>query len=155
MSPESERTLAVIKPCATKNLHAGAILEIIEATPGFKVVAAKLTHYSVVQATEFYAEHCGRPYYDGLIKHTLSGPCWAVIIEGTDVVRRWRQLIGPTDPNKNDLGPGRFRSDLRAKFGTGVPDNALHGSDSRTAAQREMAILFPEVEQPSIGYIDV
>ncbi len=135
-----ERTLAIIKPCAVKNKQSGEIISDIECSSILKIVESKLTYFSVDQAEEFYCDHFGKPFYDGLIKHTLSGPVWALILEGENAVGFWRRLIGPTDPSQ---GAG-----LRSKYGTGVPENALHGSDSEEAAENEISIMFPELIGP-------
>jgi hypothetical protein len=48
-------------------------------------------------------------------------------------------ILVATDPTK--AAPGT----IRALFGTEMPDNATHGSDSPDAAWAEMALFFPEM----------
>ncbi len=145
-----ERTLAIIKPCAVRNRDVGAIIQDIEYNAsGLSIVAMKQTDFSRLDAEDFYAEHVNQPFFKGLVDHTVSGPCIAIILEGYDAVSKWRRLIGPTDPN-TDMSN---RGDLRAKYGHGIPNNALHGSSDLASAQREIGILFPEVEQTTEAYL--
>jgi deoxyuridine 5'-triphosphate nucleotidohydrolase len=131
-----ERTLAVIKPGACNRRSAGEIFSEIENAMGYKVIRAKYFHMDLDTAHEFYKEHAGRPYYDGLIAHTTSGPCMAIELEGENVIKRWRDWIGPT----KDATWGA----LRYKYGssTSTADNALHGSDSVESAAREIKLVF-------------
>lgn len=130
-----ERTVAVIKPGAVCRKSVGAIVDAIEHQ-GFEILDIQRLAMTPVQAADFYSEHAGRPYYDALIGHTLSGPCVALLLERDDAIQQWRQAIGPTDPQQ-----GRRIHHLRAMYGWKSPDNALHGSDSTDAALREAAIL--------------
>jgi nucleoside-diphosphate kinase len=130
-----ERTLAIIKPGAFKMRQTGAIIGEIQAK--FGIAEMRLVRFTEGQAKAFYAEHAGKPYFLGLIEHAVSGPCVALILEGPNAIQRWRDAIGPTEPM---LGtPGVH---LRAKYGYGMPSNALHGSDSAEAFTREAEITL-------------
>lgn len=137
MKSQEEYTLCIIKPDAVKlDLHSEILDAIVSGAVKFDIRAIEVFVFTKSLAERFYAEHAGRPYFDNLIKHTMSGPCWAIALRAVDAVKKWRTIIGPTDPLKGD-----YNLHLRARFGGGVPNNALHGSDSVEAALREMAII--------------
>jgi nucleoside-diphosphate kinase len=134
-----EKTLAVIKPGAFKSRHTGAIITDIQAR-GFIITEMRLVRFSDEQAKEFYKEHAGRAYFQGLIDHQTSGPAVVLVLEGPvngpSVIKTWRDAMGPTDPS---LGQQHH---LRSKYGYGMPGNALHGSDSPEAFAREYEVVF-------------
>lgn len=138
-----ERTLAVIKPGAFLARYAGPIIADIQAR-GFNIVDLRMVRFTEAQAKEFYKDHDGRAYFAGLIEHAIMAPSIVMILEGTiarpNVIKGWRDFIGPTDPS---LGTASHH--LRAKYGFGMPGNALHGSDSAEAFEREAALVFPEL----------
>ncbi len=135
-----ERTLAVIKPGAFRSRHTGPIIADIQAR-GFNIVEMRMVRFTENQAKAFYAEHDGRAHFAGLIEHTVSAPSVVLVLEGTvakpNVIQGWRDAMGPTDPSL-----GTATAHLRAKYGYGMPGNALHGSDSVEAFEREMAVAF-------------
>lgn len=140
MTATKERTLAIIKPGAFKSRQAGPILSEIQAK-GFTIVDMRLVRFTADQARAFYAAHAGRPYFEGLVEHQTSGPSVALVLEGpvngAGAIQKWRDLMGPTDPS---LGTATVH--LRAKYGYGMPGNAVHGSDSPEEFQRESDIVF-------------
>lgn len=148
-----ETTLAIIKPCAVRDGHVGEIIDFIRSNPSnLEIVKVAVVHFTPQQAELFYAEHVGRPYFDGLIEHTISGPCWVLALRGRNAISKWRALIGPTNPLDGD-----YHLHLRARYGNGVPNNGFHGSDSVGSARYEMAtigggfeniIIDPELEGP-------
>lgn len=135
----SNKTLAIIKPDATANNVSGEIIASIQQA-GFKILGMKLTKISPEVAGEFYAVHKERPFYGELITYMTSGPIVPVALEKDNAVEEFRNLIGATDPKK--AAPGT----IRARFGTGIEANAIHGSDSDENALREIAFFFPESE---------
>lgn len=143
--PEMTHTFALIKSKALEQGHLSPILDMIRSN-GLTVVAytvgnSKITEkdpeYKLYQA--LYAEHEGKPYYEGLLA-SVTDPIGAaaLILRGEDAVERWRALLGATDPKK--AAPGT----IRALFGMELPDNAAHGSDSLESAAREIALFFPD-----------
>lgn len=134
-----ERTFSMIKPDAVQGSHIGAIEHLIE-TQGLKIVAAKLLKLSSYQAEGFYAEHKGKPFYEQLIAFMTQGPIVAQVLEGEDAVMRYRMLMGNTDPKEAEP------DSIRAQFGTKMPQNAVHGSDSVESAAREIAFFFNDEE---------
>lgn len=131
----SERTYAMIKPDAVAAGHVGEILAAVEAA-GFRIAALEMLRLSPAQARGFYAVHEGKPFFPLLLEFMTSGPVVAMALEGDDAIARWRTLMGPTDPAK--AGPDA----LRARFGTDLTRNAVHGSDAPQTAAQELAYVF-------------
>ena len=135
----SERTFAIIKPDAVKKGVAGQILARIEAA-GFTVRAMRLTHLSKREAEGFYAVHRARPFFESLTDFMSSGPCIVMALDAPDAIKKWRTLMGATDPAKADAGT------LRKDFGTSIEFNATHGSDAPETAAYEIGYFFAGME---------
>jgi len=133
------RTFAMLKPDAVVRGLTGQIISRLEAG-GLKVVAMRMRRVDHQMAERLYEIHRGKPFYDGLIEYSMSGPVVAMILEGEEAVKRLRRLIGATDPAKAE--PGTIRRD----FGLGVLKNTIHAADSPENAGREMGIFFKESE---------
>src|SRR4026207_988518 len=108
-----ERTFAIIKPDAVKARHAGRILQRIEEA-GFRIVALRLQHLTKPEAEGFYAVHRERPFFASLTDFMSSGPSIVMALEAPDAIKKWRTLMGATDPAKADAGS------LRKEFGTSI-----------------------------------
>ena len=134
-----ERTFAIIKPDAVERRLAGKILARIEEA-GFTVRAMRLHHLSRKEAEGFYAVHRERPFFGGLTDFMSSGPCVLLALEAPDAIRRWRALMGATDPGKADAGT------LRKEFGSSIERNATHGSDAPETAAFELGYFFRGIE---------
>ena len=134
-----ERTFAIIKPDAVERRLAGRILVRIEEA-GFTVRAMRLHHLTKKEAEGFYAVHRERPFFGGLTDFMSSGPCILLGLEAPDAIRRWRALMGVTDPGKADAGT------LRREFGTSIERNATHGSDGPETAAFELAYFYRGLE---------
>jgi nucleoside-diphosphate kinase len=134
-----ERTLAIIKPDAVAARHAGAILQRIEQA-GFTVRAMRLVHLSRHQAEGFYAVHRDKPFFGQLAEFMSSGPAIVLALESPDAIRKWRTLMGATNPEKADSGT------IRKDFGASIERNATHGSDAADTAAFELGYFFPGVE---------
>jgi nucleoside-diphosphate kinase len=134
-----ERTFAIIKPDAVKAGHAGRILQRIEEA-GFRLVALRLQHLTKDEAEGFYAVHRARPFFASLTDFMSSGPSIVVALEAPDAIRKWRTLMGATDPAKAEAGS------LRKDFGTSIEFNATHGSDAPATAQFELGYFFRGLE---------
>lgn len=130
----NEKTCAIIKPDAVKDKKIGDIVNIIVEND-MMIVDMFLICLNKRQASEFYSEHEGRPYFEKLIEFTTSGMMAVMTLEGKNVVQRWRHLMGNTFPEK--ASP----ETVRALFGKGVPNNAVHGSDSAASALREISLM--------------
>ena len=134
-----ELTFAIIKPDAVKARHTGRIIQRIEES-GFTIRAMQLRHLSVKEAEGFYAVHRERPFFASLTKFISSGPCVVMALEATDAIRKWRTLMGATDPAKADAGT------LRKEFGASIENNATHGSDAPETAAFELGYFFPGID---------
>jgi nucleoside-diphosphate kinase len=134
-----ERTFAIIKPDALKAGHAGRILQRIEDA-GFRLVALRLQHLTKKEAEGFYAVHRARPFFASLTDFMSSGPCIVMALEAADAIKRWRDLMGITDPAKAEAGT------LRKEFGTSIEYNATHGSDAPETAAFELGYFFRGME---------
>ena len=135
----TERTLAIIKPDAVERRVAGKILERIEAE-GFQIRAIKRVHLSQGQAEGFYAVHRQRPFFASLTSFMSSGAAIVIVLEAADAIRKWRTLMGATDPAKADAGT------LRKEFAQSIERNATHGSDAPETAAYEIGYFFAGVE---------
>lgn len=134
-----ERTLAIIKPDAVSRGLTGEILRRLEAA-GLTIVALKRLRLTREQARAFYAVHRERPFFDSLTDYMSSGPIVALVAEAEDAIRRWRELMGNTDPQ--EAAPGTIRRDL----GLDKEKNAVHGSDGPETAATEIPFFFSALE---------
>ena len=135
----SERTLAIIKPDAFERRLAGRILQRIEDA-GFTIRAMRHTHLTQAEAEGFYAVHKERPFFGSLTAFMSSGPCVVMALEAPDAIKKWRTLMGATDPAKADAGT------LRKEFGKSIEHNATHGSDAPETAAFELGYFFRGME---------
>jgi nucleoside-diphosphate kinase len=134
-----EKTLALSKPDATAGRNAGAIIQRIE-NAGFTIRAMKMMHLSRAQAEGFYAVHRQRPFFGSLTEFMSSGPIVALVLEAPDAIRKWRTVMGATDPAKAE--PGTIRKD----FASSIERNATHGSDAPDTAAFELGYFFSGAE---------
>ena len=134
-----ELTFAIIKPDAVRARHAGRIIQRVE-DEGFQIRAMRLVHLTKREAEGFYAVHRERPFFASLTAFMSSGPAVVMALEAPDAIKKWRTLMGATDPAKADAGT------LRKQFGTSIEHNATHGSDAPETAAFELTYFFPGVE---------
>jgi nucleoside-diphosphate kinase len=134
-----ERTFAIIKPDAVRSGVAGRILARIEES-GFTIRAMRMIMMSKAEAEGFYHVHRARPFFGGLTEFMSSGPCLVMCLEAPDAIRKWRDLMGATDPAKAADGS------LRKEFGASIDNNATHGSDAPDTAAFELGYFFRGME---------
>lgn len=130
-----ERTLIILKPDAVQRGLVGQILARFEAR-GFKFAAMKLIRIPRAQAERHYAEHQGKPFYDGLVSFITSSPVVVGVVEGPNAIATVRAMMGATNPVNS--APGTIRGD----FAVALSYNVIHGSDGPESAQREISIFF-------------
>ena len=130
-----ERTLSIVKPDAVAGNHIGEIFSRFEKN-GLKIVATKMKHLSKEEAEGFYAEHKERGFFADLVAFMTSGPVVVSVLEGENAVLAHREILGATNPKEAAAGT------IRADFATSIDENAAHGSDSTTSAEREIAYFF-------------
>lgn len=131
----TEYTLSLIKPDAVAANHIGEIIARFEKN-GLKIAGLKMVYLTKDQAAKFYDVHKDRPFFPDLVTFMSSGPIVAIVLEGDNSVAKNRELMGATDPKKADKGT------IRADFAESVTKNAVHGSDSRDNAKKEISFFF-------------
>ena len=134
-----ERTLVLVKPDGVQRGLVGTILGRFEAT-GMKLVGMKLMQISEELAERHYAEHKGKPFYEGLVNYITSAPVIALCLEVPDAIAITRKLMGETKPN--EASPGTIRGD----FGVEISRNLVHGSANADDAEREVGLFFTDEE---------
>jgi nucleoside-diphosphate kinase len=134
-----EWTFAIIKPDAFAAGHTGAILQRIEGA-GFQIRAMRLVRLTRAQAEGFYAVHRDKPFFGQLAEFMSSGPAVVLALEAPDAIRKWRTLMGATNPEKADAGT------IRKDFGQSIERNATHGSDAPETASFELGYFFAGYE---------
>ncbi len=132
-----ERTLSIIKPDAVEKNNIGNILAMIQGA-GFKVLGTRMLHLSRAQAEGFYEVHKERPFFGELVEFMTRGPVVVTALEADDAVKRYRTLMGATNPAEAD------DDTIRKAYGTDIGENACHGSDSVENGQIEVGYFFPE-----------
>jgi nucleoside-diphosphate kinase len=130
-----EKTLVLVKPDAVQRGLIGEVISRIEKT-GLKLVALKMLHMDKEMAGRHYAIHQGKPFFEGLVGFITSSPLVAAVFEGPNAVEVVRKTMGATDPVK--AAPGTIRGDLALDIG----HNAVHGSDSKENAEKEINLFF-------------
>ena len=131
----SQKTYCMIKPDAVARGLVGLIVSRFEAV-GLTVERLELGRVTPEQAAANYAEHEGKPFYEGLVAYITSGPVVKMVLSGPEAVSVVRKLMGATNPK--DAAPGTIRGD----FGLTLDANIVHGSDSPESAGREISIFF-------------
>jgi len=127
----------VIKPDGVQRGLVGKIIDRFEKK-GFKLVALKLMSPTKELLESHYEDLKSKPFFPGLVKYMMMGPVVCMVWEGDNVVVTGRKMLGATKPS--DSAPGSIRGDLCVDVGR----NIIHGSDSVAAAQKEIALWFPE-----------
>ncbi|MGB0468058.1 MAG: nucleoside-diphosphate kinase [Pontibacterium sp.] len=130
-----ERTLSIIKPDAVAKNVIGQIVARFEAAD-LKVVDMQMKQLSQADAEGFYAEHKERPFFADLVAFMTSGPVVVQVLEGENAITQNRDLMGATNPQEAAEGT------IRRDFAESIDANAVHGSDSATSAEREIAYFF-------------
>jgi nucleoside-diphosphate kinase len=135
----AERTLSIVKPDAVQRNLIGAILKMIEEA-GLKVVATKLVHLSKKQAEGFYHVHRERPFFGDLTDFMCSGPALVSVLEGEDAIKKYRELMGATNPANAAEGT------IRKTYALDLEKNSVHGSDAPETAAFEIGYFFNDLE---------
>ena len=130
-----QKTNTMIKPDGVRNGHIGEIVNRFERA-GLKIEQMRLEMVTPEQAKANYAEHKGKPFYEGLIAYVTSGPVVKMVVSGEGAVAKVRALMGSTNPA--EAAPGTIRGD----FGLTMDENVIHGSDSTESAEREIGVFF-------------
>jgi nucleoside-diphosphate kinase len=130
-----ERTFSILKPDATRRNLTGAVNALIEAA-GLRIVAQKRVLMTRAQAETFYAVHKERPFFQELVETMTAGPVVVQVLEGDEAIKKYRDVLGATDPAK--ASPGT----IRKEYALSVGENSAHGSDGPQTAAVEIAQFF-------------
>jgi nucleoside-diphosphate kinase len=130
-----EKTFSIIKPNATLDNNIGNIIALFEKND-LRIAAAKFTTLSKEKAEGFYIEHKERPFFGELVDFMTSGPVLLMSLEGENAVLKNREIMGATNPADADEGT------VRKLYAKSIGENAVHGSDSTAAAERELSYFF-------------
>ena len=134
-----ERTLVLLKPDCVERRLMGRVISRFEEK-GLNIIAMKMLKVTPDLAKQHYAEHVSKPFYPGLEKFITASPILAMVVEGLEVIRVVREMLGATSGLK--AAPGTIRGD----FSSSRQMNLVHGSDGPEAAAREIALYFRENE---------
>jgi nucleoside-diphosphate kinase len=133
-----ERTLILVKPDAFARNLSGEIIARFECK-GLRLVALRLMTMTRELASQHYAEHEGKPFYEELVSFITSAPLVAMVLEGESAVTAARQVIGATNPLEANTGS------IRGDYALSVGQNMVHGSDAPDSAAREVGLFFPDL----------
>jgi nucleoside-diphosphate kinase len=134
-----ERTLSIIKPDGVQRGLIGEVVKRLEQN-NLNIVAMKMIHMTKDQAKGFYAVHARRPFFENLTDFMSSGPAVVMVLEGDNVIARYRELMGAT--NYKDAAEGT----IRREFATDIEKNVVHGSDAPETAAFEISYFFNRFE---------
>lgn len=134
-----EQTFLMVKPDGVQRGLIGEIVQRFEKK-GFQLVGAKLMHISEELAKEHYGEHKERPFFGELVEFITSGPVFAMVWQGENVIKIARDMMGTTNPA--EAAAGTIRGDYAVQVGM----NIIHGSDSPESAEREINLFFDRSE---------
>ena len=134
-----ERSLSIIKPDGVKRNLIGEVVRMLEQN-NLDIVAMKMLHMTKQQAEGFYAVHRERPFFQDLTDFMSSGPAVVMVLEGENVIARYRELMGAT--NYKEAAEGT----IRKAFATDIEKNVVHGSDAPETALWEISYFFNQLE---------
>ncbi|KPH76031.1 MULTISPECIES: nucleoside-diphosphate kinase [Bacillaceae] len=134
-----EKTFLMVKPDGVQRNLIGEIVSRFESK-GYKLAGAKLMSISQELAEQHYGEHKEKPFFGELVEFITSGPVFAMVWEGENVINTARNMMGKTNPS--EASPGTVRGD----YGLTVGKNVIHGSDSPESAEREINLFFNQDE---------
>ncbi|MBW1728847.1 MAG: nucleoside-diphosphate kinase [Deltaproteobacteria bacterium] len=134
-----ERTLSIIKPDGVSRNLIGEVIKRLE-DEGIEIMAMKMIKMSKDQAKGFYSVHEGKPFFESVTDFMSSGPSVVMVLEGNDVIKRYRKLMGATNYKEAEEGT------IRREFATDIEKNIVHGSDSEESAQFEISYFFNALE---------
>ncbi|MBE0643498.1 MAG: nucleoside-diphosphate kinase [Bacteroidetes bacterium] len=134
-----QRTLAIVKPDGVAAGLVGEVVKRIEQE-GLRIVGMRMEHMTQTKAEGFYYVHRERPFFGSLMEFMTSGPVVLMALEGENAIKRWRSLMGATNPENAD--PGTIRRDMA----TSIERNVVHGSDAEDTASFEVNYFFTGTE---------
>jgi nucleoside-diphosphate kinase len=134
-----ERTLVLLKPDCVQRRLMGRVISRFEEK-GLNIIAAKMLRVTPALAKQHYAEHVSKPFYPGLERFITASPIMALVVEGLEVIRVVREMLGATSGLKAISGT------IRGDYSSSRQMNLVHASDGPEAAQREINLYFKTEE---------
>lgn len=134
-----QKTFIMLKPDVLKRGLMGAIISRIEDQNYF-IERAQVMELDKQMVAYHYAHLLNEDFYPELESYMLSGPVFAMVVTGDNVIDGMRKIIGATDPR--DAEPHTIRAD----FARNVTENAIHGSDTEENAAIEITRFFNSYE---------
>jgi len=135
---DGKYTFTIIKPNAVSEKQEGKIIDII-LNKGFEIVRLQRHTFTKAEAEAFYDVHKDKYFFNDLVTYMCSGPIYIAVLEAEDCVKKYRKVIGKTDPREAAMGT------IRKLYGKTLRQNAVHGSDSDASAIKEIKLFFPEI----------
>ena len=133
------QTFSIIKPDATKRNLTGSINSLIENN-GLRIIAQKRIKLTIEQAQKFYDIHNDKPFFRDLVEYMTSEPVVVQVLQGENAVKKYREIMGATNPENAEDGT------IRKLFALNVQENSVHGSDSDENAKKEIDFFFNKNE---------
>jgi nucleoside-diphosphate kinase len=137
--PHMERTLVLLKPDCVERRLMGRVIGRFEEK-GLNIIAMKMLKVTPDLAKQHYAEHVSKPFYPGLEKFITASPIVAMVVEGLEVIRVVREMLGATSGLKAAAGT------IRGDYSSSRQMNLVHASDGPEAAAREIGLYFKDAE---------
>ena len=137
-----QRTLSIVKPDGVSRNLIGKVVGRLEAVD-IKIRAMKMIKMTKEQAKGFYKVHEGKPFYESVTDFMSSGPSVVMVLDGDDVIKEYRKLMGATNYKEVEEGT------IRREFATDIEKNVVHGSDSEENARFEINYFFNALEIPA------
>lgn len=133
----AEHTFAILKRHAVEKL--GEVISHIEKK-GFRITLLRMCNLTRKEALDFYEKKKGDAFLPFMVEYLVSGPIVALELVAENAVARWRELVGPCDPEEaRQSAP----ESLRALYGVKRDSNAFHVSASHEEVARETEFFFP------------
>lgn len=134
-----QKTFIMLKPDVLKRGLMGAIISRIE-DQNYYIERAQVMELDKQMVAHHYAHLLNEDFYPELESYMLSGPVFAMVVTGDNVIDGMRKIIGATDPR--EAAPHTIRAD----FARNVTENAIHGSDTEENAAIEITRFFNSYE---------
>ncbi len=134
-----ERSLVLLKPDCVQRRLVGNIISRFE-DKAINIIAMKLIQVTPELSKQHYAEHVEKPFYPGLEEFITGAPVVALVLEGLEVIRVVREMLGATNGLKAAAGT------IRGDFSSSRQMNLVHASDGTESAEREINLYFSSSE---------
>lgn len=135
LGTKRQKTLGIVKPDAY--VHLGKIIDAAFSS-GLVIGEMQMLKITREQAEQFYSNLRGTENFTKASHFLCSDAITVMELVGENSVDKWKQLMGPEDPN----GWRSAQNTLRGQFGTDTVQNAVYGSDSESQAAEDIEFFF-------------